>query len=502
MKTGFTLIEILVVITIIGVLSGVGINNFSGVKVIARDNVRQQDLQKLSLALETYLQKNTFYVKGTGNCKADTPTFYTTIAATMVGGSVPTDPESKSQYCYIANSDGSSFRLFTKLEKPDPKDPNFVDCPDYNWTLFSPDLQKSCPTIADAPSPNPSPSIAPQSSPAAAPPPPAPTLPTLRVFVTKDTYTGNLGGINGADMKCQSAAGTQPALKNSLWRAWVSDPGTNAKDRIADAKYTLINGVVVASSKTDLLDGSLTSAINLTENGGIPSINNGQSNAYVWTGTNNSGNKTGYTCSDWVDPFAMSSTVGNSSSTSQWTGLDEVASYHCNYQRHLYCFEQPTGSSTGGTGCIAGYQDFDGDGYTTGGAQYFCNGASLPFGYKSSPSAQADCYDQNTDAHPGQTQYFISQRGDGSFDYDCSGSTQTQYPYWGVGCGTAQVSTTTSQNSCFISWICGGVGAATIAIDCGKNGNFLNDQQPDLYQCDEGGAIPVHSPNKTTLACH
>jgi len=44
--------------------------------------------------------------------------------------------------------------------------------------------------------------------------------------------------------------------------------------------------------------------------------------------------------------------------------------------------------------------DGDGDGYTT------CE----------------DCYDLNTDAFPGQTEYFEVDRGDGSFDYDCDGS--------------------------------------------------------------------------------
>ncbi|MEK7465490.1 MAG: hypothetical protein AAB631_01810 [Patescibacteria group bacterium] len=32
-----------------------------------------------------------------------------------------------------------------------------------------------------------------------------------------------------------------------------------------------------------------------------------------------------------------------------------------------------------------------------------------------------DCYDSNYNAKPGQTSYFYTQRGDGSFDYDCSG---------------------------------------------------------------------------------
>lgn len=148
MKSGFTLVEILIAVSIIAVLSGVGLNNFSGAKATARDNIRKQDLQRLSLALELYLQKNTFYVKGAGNCKTDTPNFYSTIASTMAQSLVPTDPGNKSQYCYISNSTGSSYRLFTKLEKPNTSDPNYVNCPDYNWTIFSEDLKKGCPVIS------------------------------------------------------------------------------------------------------------------------------------------------------------------------------------------------------------------------------------------------------------------------------------------------------------------------------------------------------------------
>lgn len=37
--------------------------------------------------------------------------------------------------------------------------------------------------------------------------------------------------------------------------------------------------------------------------------------------------------------------------------------------------------------------------------------------------APFDCYDSNASAAPGQTAYFVTNRGDGSYDYDCSGTT-------------------------------------------------------------------------------
>lgn len=62
--------------------------------------------------------------------------------------------------------------------------------------------------------------------------------------------------------------------------------------------------------------------------------------------------------------------------------------------------------------------DSDSDGYApnttcsvTGGAGYIRKNKMT--------STTADCYDSNFDANPGQTAYFSTNRGDGSFDYNC-----------------------------------------------------------------------------------
>lgn len=43
-----------------------------------------------------------------------------------------------------------------------------------------------------------------------------------------------------------------------------------------------------------------------------------------------------------------------------------------------------------------------------------------------------DCYDGNANAKPGQTTWFTTNRGDGSFDYDCNSSQQKNYEYSGT----------------------------------------------------------------------
>lgn len=63
--------------------------------------------------------------------------------------------------------------------------------------------------------------------------------------------------------------------------------------------------------------------------------------------------------------------------------------------------------------CISGncYVDVDGDRYAPNLGTKRCRVLSQLSGN--------DCYDSNINVHPGQTEYFTTNRGDGSFDYNC-----------------------------------------------------------------------------------
>ena len=54
MVRGFTLIEVLVVISIVGILMAIVLANFSDARKNARDKVRKSELKELQLALEVY----------------------------------------------------------------------------------------------------------------------------------------------------------------------------------------------------------------------------------------------------------------------------------------------------------------------------------------------------------------------------------------------------------------------------------------------------------------
>jgi hypothetical protein len=153
-----------------------------------------------------------------------------------------------------------------------------------------------------------------------------------RVFVTSQSFKGaEIGGRSGGDDKCNAAA-TAAALGGN-WVAWLSDSTTDARDLVANVEYQRIDGSLLASNLTDLLDGTIATPISLDENG------NAQPGKEVWTGTSATGVRAAYTCNDWT-----SSSPGNRAqhgksdrADAKWT---EETRTNCNASARIYCFEQ------------------------------------------------------------------------------------------------------------------------------------------------------------------
>ncbi len=150
-----------------------------------------------------------------------------------------------------------------------------------------------------------------------------------RVFVTSAEYASTFG-LAGADANCQAAANS--AGLGGIWAAWLSTSGTDAKNRIGDHKYVLVNtSLVVAENKADLLDGSLQQIINLTEFG------NSAPPTMIWTGTFAGGNSSPDTCTDWgsLAGFALSGALFFPDGS--WTASNL---FPCSSDANLYCFEK------------------------------------------------------------------------------------------------------------------------------------------------------------------
>ncbi len=114
MKKAFTLIEILVVATIIGLLAAGASITYSQLAKQSRDARRKADLEQIRAALEMYRSTNGSY---------PTPTVSCTFAGTIADASntylttVPKDPKCNT-YTYYYTTDGTAYTLGTSLEAP------------------------------------------------------------------------------------------------------------------------------------------------------------------------------------------------------------------------------------------------------------------------------------------------------------------------------------------------------------------------------------------------
>jgi hypothetical protein len=119
------------------------------------------------------------------------------------------------------------------------------------------------------------------------------------VFLSSVGYKGGeLGGVEGADLKCQHLATLANFDNAAKFKAWLSDDLYNPfKDftKIADMPYVRPDGVRVADDWDDLILNGPGDGIIVTETG-VTLINTG-----AWTGTAPSGKPfPGGTCLSWI----------------------------------------------------------------------------------------------------------------------------------------------------------------------------------------------------------
>ena len=126
------------------------------------------------------------------------------------------------------------------------------------------------------------------------------------VFVTSANFNGNLGGLTGADDKCQAEAdGPASIVPSGTYLAWLSD-GTDSPDtRFTKSAhpYMLLDGSKIAEDFTDLTDGSILHSIDIDTTGEPVGLKR------FWSGTDADGTKfaseSSVTCDDWTaDPLA------------------------------------------------------------------------------------------------------------------------------------------------------------------------------------------------------
>ncbi len=140
-KAGFTLVELLVVISIIGVLSSIAVVSLNDARTKARDALRKGDMAQMRTALNLYYDDNIKYpicgswdegAEDLGATAQDGSACYNNIlSSALTSGSrpylaeLPKDPKNPDNdpvvdniylYRYVSKSDGSQYALVYKIE--------------------------------------------------------------------------------------------------------------------------------------------------------------------------------------------------------------------------------------------------------------------------------------------------------------------------------------------------------------------------------------------------
>ena len=143
-KSGFTLVELLVVMASLGVLVTLIAGGFRTAQMRGRDAQRKSDIKEVANSLEVFLSDHRRYpsdtpsgqiqacpydsVLGSGNCVWGSSEL--TDGNTVYFKVLPQDPVSSQAYIYriVPGSNNQKFQLFARLENP--KDPNCLggDC--------------------------------------------------------------------------------------------------------------------------------------------------------------------------------------------------------------------------------------------------------------------------------------------------------------------------------------------------------------------------------------
>jgi len=144
MKKGFTLVELLVTITIIGILASIGLNTFTSAQKKSRDAKRKAHLRQIVDALEAYNNDNGEYpATNNGNiegCEDDPKViclwgeiFSNTDTATTYMVELPEDPTVGNTFYYDTTLHpvsglNTKFQLYARLENEKDKDvPKNID---------------------------------------------------------------------------------------------------------------------------------------------------------------------------------------------------------------------------------------------------------------------------------------------------------------------------------------------------------------------------------------
>mgnify|MGYP001571677169 CR=1 FL=1 len=121
---GFTLIELIIVMVILGILATVFVSQFPASLGRSRDTRRLSDIKQYQTAFESYANRNNAIYPIQQPSAAQPSTFCATLGLT----SCPADPKDGTSSCsggtcryqYVTNTTGTTYGLWARLERPFP----------------------------------------------------------------------------------------------------------------------------------------------------------------------------------------------------------------------------------------------------------------------------------------------------------------------------------------------------------------------------------------------
>lgn len=116
-QNGFTMIELLVVTTIIIILTTIGIVSYRAASIKSRNSKRQADLETLRQALVLYRSQEGEYPPSSNYSDAAALAGFLQSEGYLGQGTTFSDPKTDASYTYV--SDGTVFSLGATLEPDD-----------------------------------------------------------------------------------------------------------------------------------------------------------------------------------------------------------------------------------------------------------------------------------------------------------------------------------------------------------------------------------------------
>jgi general secretion pathway protein G len=136
-KKSFTLIEILVVVTIISVLMAVGVTSYSSINKRSRDTKRKSDIEQIRSALEMYRSDNGSYINGSDISTLVTNSYITNIPKDPKGASyLYTGTNCVAAICYGYTIQGNIEGVSSGVASPDAT--CTPSLPTYNYCAKNP----------------------------------------------------------------------------------------------------------------------------------------------------------------------------------------------------------------------------------------------------------------------------------------------------------------------------------------------------------------------------